>query len=118
MEKKIDIHARIYEYVLSVLRFTRNVPNTIENQVLLKQLLRSITSVGANDQEADGALTKPDFIHCYTIVRKEAKESLYWIRLLIDLNGLSLPGDQKLLEEGNELVKIVTTIIFNTRNKK
>ncbi len=118
MEKKIDIHSRIYEYVLSVLRFTRSVPNTFENQVLLKQLLRSITSVGANDQEADGALTKPDFIHCYTIVRKEAKESLYWIQLLIDLNELTQQKEQKLLEEGNELVKIVTTIIFNTRNKK
>lgn len=117
-EQKYDIHERIYNFVLQVFRFTRTIPKTFENQIILQQLLRSVTSVGANDQEADGALTKPDFIHCYTIVRKEAKESLYWIRLLMDVNDIKKDIGAKLIQEGNEIVKIVITIIFRTRNGK
>ncbi len=113
-----DIHERIYSYVVTVLRFTRKVPKTFENQVLLQQLLRSITSVGANDQEADGALTKADFIHCYVIVRKEAKESIYWLRLLIELNKNIFTESSTILQQGDEIVKIITTIIFRTRNRK
>ncbi len=50
MEKQNrDIHERIYEFVLTVLRYIKKVPKSFENQVLLQQLLRSITSIGAND---------------------------------------------------------------------
>lgn len=118
VESKYNIHERIYLFVLKTVQFTKLTPKTFENQILLQQLLRSITSVGANDQEADGALTKPDFIHCYTIVRKEAKESLYWIRLLMDVNTVKRDRGEELLLEGNEIVKIVTTIIFHTKNGK
>ena len=113
-----DIHDRIYLLVLNVLRFTKKIPKSIENQVLLQQLYRSVTSVGANDQEADGALTKADFIHCYTIVRKEAKESIYWIRLLVDTNKISSSEVEDIISESEEIVKIITTIIFKTRNRK
>jgi len=112
-----DIHERIYAFVLRVLHYTKKVPKSFENQVLLQQLYRSITSVGANDQEADGSLTKADFIHCYVIVRKEAKESIYWVRLLADTNTILVSNVDDILREGEEIVKIITTIIFKTRNR-
>jgi len=111
-----DIHARIYAFVLEVLRFIKKYPKTFENQVLTGQLIRSVSSIGANDQEADGALTKADFVHCYTIVRKEAKESLYWIKLLSDCNDSKNSTDH-LLQEGDEIIRIVTAIIFNTKKR-
>ena len=84
MEHKVfDIHERIFQFVIAVLKDIRVVNKTNENQIILNQLIRSVTSVGANDQEADGVSTKRDFIHCYTIVRKELKESRYWLRLYL-----------------------------------
>jgi four helix bundle protein len=116
-QKPSDIHERIYTFVVSVLRFIKAYPKTFENQVLIGQLIRSVSSIGANDQEADGALTKADFIHCYTIVRKEAKESLFWIRLLSDYNNSHKDSTDFLLKEGDEIIRIVTAIIFNTKKR-
>lgn len=73
--------------------------------------------MGANDQEANGTYTKADFTHCYTIVRKEGNESVFWIRLLGDLNPGVRKESQELMKEGDEIIRIVTTIIYNTRNK-
>ncbi len=50
---------------------------------MAKQLLRSGTSIGANISEGIYAQSKPDFIHKYSIALKEAKESSYWLKLLI-----------------------------------
>lgn len=72
---KYDIHDRIYNFILRVINLTKVIPKTQTNMILVNQILRSVTSVGANDQEADGALTRKDFVHCYIIVRKEAKET-------------------------------------------
>ena len=64
-EKMFDIHERIYQFVLRVLKLLSLVSKKPVNLVILKQLSRSITSVGANDQEADAVSSKADFTHCY-----------------------------------------------------
>ena len=87
------------------------------DRILLNQLVRSVTSTGANDQEADGVSTKKDFIHCYTIVRKEMKESLYWIKLLVEINPRLKSKAETLISEADELVKIISTIIKNAKKK-
>lgn len=110
-----DIHERIYRFILRTLRFIGRLPKTYTNQQLTGQLVRSVTSMGANDQEANGSTTKADFVHCYTIVRKEGNESVFWIRLLGDCNSQHADESKELVQEGNELVRIVTTIIYNTK---
>ncbi len=52
-------------------RSNQKILHTIENNILIQQLVASLTSVGANDQEADATLTKKDFVAKYTIVRKK-----------------------------------------------
>jgi four helix bundle protein len=118
MEKRIDIHERIYQFILKVLRFINKLPRTFTNQQIIGQLSRSITSMGANDQEANGTYTKADFTHCYTIVRKEGNESAFWIRLLGDMNASHKPETDILMKEADEIIRIVTTIIYNTKRKK
>ena len=83
---KYDIHERIYKFILRVIKLVNSLPKTASNSVVSQQLLRCATSIGANDQEADGTLTKKDFVHCYTIVRKEIKETNFWLRLIEDTN--------------------------------
>lgn len=116
--RDFDIHDRIYKFVLGVLKFLRRLPRSQENLVIIDQMTRSVTSVGANDQEADGVSTKREFIHCYTVVRRELKETAYWLRLLVDLNPRLRLRGKELSEEGEELIKIVSKIIDNARKDK
>lgn len=110
-----NIHDRIYKLVLNVLLTTRKIYKTPENIIIINQLMRSITSVGANDQEADGVNSKADFTHCYTLVRKETKESIFWLSLLGDLNPRVKPETQSHINEAKEIVKIVSAIINKTK---
>lgn len=116
--QKQDIHERIYQFIFRVLQIIKKIPRSYENDVVIGQLIRSITSVGANDQEADGSFTRADFIHCYTIARKEAKESLYWLRLLGDCNSRFLSDIRLLVTEGDQIMRIITAIILNTKKSK
>ena len=119
-EKNYDIHERIFNFVISVIKFLNKVPKTSTNLIFIGQCTRSVTSMGANDQEADGALTKKDFIHKFTDVRKEGKETTFWLRVIIRTNDNSYsPEGERLISEGNEIVAIVSTIIKNaSKNEK
>lgn len=112
--KKYDIYERIFRFIVDVIKFLRLIPKTEENLVIIRQVLRSVTSMGANSQEADGVSTKKDFIHCFTTVRKETKETLFWLRLLVELNPKSATEGGRLVKECAEIVAIVSKIIFNT----
>ncbi len=113
--KKYDIHDRIYTFIVQVIRIVNSLQKTEANLVITRQLLRSVTSMGANDQEADGTLTKKDFLYTYTIVRKEGKETNFWLSLIIDTNPLLKIQAEKLLSEGREIVAILSSIINKTR---
>jgi len=113
----IDIHERIFLFVSRGLKVIPKIPKTPEGTVILNQYARSLTSVGANDNEADGTSTRNDFIHVYTIVRKELKETRYWLRVIGALYPTLSTRLRNLISESEELVKIVSKIISNTRKK-
>jgi len=110
-----DIHDRIHKFVIRVLKLIKHLPKTPENMIIINQISRSATSIGANDQEADGATTKKDFIHKYSIVRKESKETDYWLNLIADTNERLKPRMKELIAEGKEIIKIVSSIMYNTQ---
>ena len=114
-KNKFDIYERIFNFIVQVLSFIDKLPNTYSNQVIKGQITRSVTSMGANSQEGDGANTKKDFLHCFSIVRKESKETIFWLRLIEKLN----PKQSEVLsiiDEGKEIVLVVSSIIKNTIN--
>jgi len=82
---------------------------------LARQLLRSGTSIGANIEEAIGGQSRRDFIAKMAISYKEARESCYWIRLLLDTGYLNSDEARKLLFECNEIVKIIASILLTTK---
>ena len=118
MNKTYDIHERIYKFIVRVIILVNKLPKTPSNLVIIAQILKSVTSMGANDQEADGTLTKKDFVNKFGIVRKENKETNFWLRLIADTNSPSI-GDEGLdiLKEGHELVLIISSILNKTRRK-
>ena len=113
IENKYNIHERIFAFIVATIKFLNKLPKTPTNLVFINQAIRSVTSMGANDQEADGALTKKDFIHGFTLVRKEGKETIFWIKIIEQTNN-GFSNDAKILiKEGTEIVAIVSTIIKN-----
>jgi four helix bundle protein len=92
------------------------LPKTVGNFEDAGQLIRASGSVGANYREANEALSKKDFLMRAKIGRKEAKESVYWLRLICETNQLkeSVEGDA-LLDEASQLVRILSKIIANVK---
>ena len=93
---------------------------TKKEYVLSKQLLRSGTSIGANINEAQAGQSKADFIAKMSIGSKEARESKYWIELLIKTDYLNINDKhtQSLLIEIEELIKLLTSIVKTSQAKK
>ncbi len=116
MINKYDIDERIFSLVVNVITFVNTIPKTPINLIFINQIIRLVTSMGANDQEADGAITSKDFLHCYAIVRKEGKETSFWLRIIEKTNGERYKSEaQKLIQEDGEIVAIISTIIRNTQ---
>lgn len=82
-----------------------------------KQYLRSATSIGANLEEATSAESRLDFIHKYGIAQKEARESLYWLRLMSEAGVVSRTRLDPLISETEELISIITAILVKLKRR-
>lgn len=82
-----------------------------------KQLLRAGTSIGANVEEALGGHTEKDFSAKMSIAYKEARETKYWLRLLTDVNVLDPKLSSSFIEDIDELIKILGSIVKTVKNK-
>ena len=80
-----------------------------------RQLIRASGSVGANYIEANEALSKKDFAMRIKISRKEAKESRYWLELIIPAYGQSREHGL-MIQEATELLKIFSVILRKSQN--
>lgn len=116
MEKKKDLCERTFRFSVSIVSLCKSLEDKgWTARTLGQQLLRSGTSIGANIEEGQGAQSKADFISKYSIARKEARETNYWLRLLMDSKILSEDKVEKDLEESNEIIAILTAIIKKLR---
>jgi len=118
MPKK-DLQERTLKFsirIVNLCKFLRENGGT--GYDISKQLIRSGTSIGANVEEAQNAESKPDFIHKMSISLKEARETNYWLKILIATEKQLEPRLLPLLNESNELISIIHAIIKNTKAKK
>lgn len=109
--KSYDLEERTFKFARSVISFVDTLPKTVVNNEIIKQLVRSSGSVGANYIEANEALSKKDYVFRVKICRKEAKETLYWLRLFDVKNETFSQKQQTLVNEVTELMKIFGSII-------
>jgi len=117
-KKKIyDLEERTAKFGEDIIVFVQKVPKDIITNELIKQIVRSGTSVGANYCEADCAESKKDFEHKLGICKKEAKETKHWLRL-ISKAVPELKDDARILwKESNELQLIFITIVNKSKAK-
>ncbi len=111
-----DIKERTFSFALQIVRLCRSLDSKPRSlRTLAQQLLRSGTSVGANVEEAQAGQSRADFISKYSIALKEARESLYWLRLLDASGELSNGSCKILLKEADEIARIVASIIVSAK---
>lgn len=111
-----DIHKRIYQFIINCFRdVVKKIPKAAENIRIIQQLSASLTSMGANDQEADAAVSKKDFVAKYAIVRKETRETLYWLSFVRDIPLIDPGLVTPFIVECEEIRNIVSSIIEHTR---
>ena len=113
-----DLEERTFRFARDVMRFTKTLTRSIQNQEVVRQLIRSSGSVGANYIEANESVSKKDFLLRIKICRKEAKESVYWLRLLDVSAGEAEAGCQSLAREATELMKIFGAILVKSAGTK
>lgn len=87
-------------------------------RTLSKQLIRSGTSIGANVEESQAAQSSADFVHKLEIALKEARETRYWLRLLMAVELFPESRLLPLLNESEELIKIIASIVVKTKRNR
>lgn len=118
--KTEELLQRTFWFGVNTLNFLNTLPSSVANKVIIYQLAKSSTSVGANYEESQSAESKDDFIHKIGIVSKEARESKFWLKVL---NELSKDENHKkqikdLLEEADQLCKIFISIKLTSQENK
>ncbi len=119
MEKSQDIVERTFNFALDILKLSEKLDEKSSYQrIILNQIIRSGTSIGANIEEAQAAESKADFIHKYNIALKEARETKYWLKLLSASNLVKVTKLDSLINESDEICRVIAQIIINTRKRK
>lgn len=113
--KQYDLEERTFKFTKEVIHFIKIIPKNLANNEIAKQLIRSSGSVGANYIEANEALSKKDFVMRAKICRKEAKESIYWLRLLEVYDSKFETKREELMDEATQLLKIFSAIIEKSK---
>src|SRR5258706_5046102 len=107
--KPDDLKRRTKDFALRVLKLVSALPNNLNGRTIGGQLVRAGTSVGANYRAACRARSKLEFIAKIGIVEEEADESAFWMELIIESELLKPELVQPLLDEANELAKIMAS---------
>ena len=110
-EKENIILSKTYTFSLKVIPIIWKIQKERKEFVLTDQLYRSATSIGANTEEAIGGISKKDFKAKLGISYKEGRESKYWLRLMRDTGLLEKEIAEELIEDCDEILKILFSII-------
>ena len=100
----LDLSVEVIRYVQKP-----TIQRSIQDQVT-----RAVTSIGANYTEAQDASSKKDFLNKIYIAKKEASETLYWLKLLQRLDGESLKNEE-LQDKTQKFVMMLQKIINSSR---
>jgi four helix bundle protein len=114
-----DIRERAFEFAVRIVKLCQTLEKRANvSRVLVTQLMKAGASVGANLEEAQGGQTKPDFVTKNAISLKEARESKYWLRVILRSYDLEIEIQKEtasLRDEAHQLAAIIGSIIVNAK---
>jgi len=114
---KRDIKERSFQFAIRIIKFVQKLPKDYASHKIGGQLLEAATSIGANVEEATGGFSKRDFTYKMGVALKEARESNYWLRLIRVSELVKSDELDYLLEESEQLRKILTSIVKTSKGQ-
>ena len=109
------IQIKSFAFAITIIETYKFLVKEKREFILSKQMLRSGTSIGANVEEGIGAQSKADFISKFSIAYKEARETKYWLRLLLTTGYLTAEMSDHLLEDIDEICRIIGKIQVSSK---
>ena len=106
-----NLSERTLNFSNNIIQLCKNLPKNNINNPHVSQIVRSATSIGANYCEANDSLGKKDFIMRLRIARKEAKETSYWLEIILKLDRELKLEIEKSIKECIEIRNILSSII-------
>lgn len=116
MRYKKDLRERSLDFTIKIVMFCNSLIKNDTNRILLNQVIRSATSIGANLEEAKGSRTKAEFVNSTNIAKKEARETYYWLKIISAVNTKNVKTPE-LLNEADELIAILTSSVKKLAEK-
>jgi four helix bundle protein len=117
--KKSELESRLVKFSVDVIGMTKGMDGSFESQHLGKQIIRSGTAVSLLYGEAQGAISRKDFIHKISLVLRELRETQMNLRIIEDskllINQELLP---RIKDENNQLVCIFMKTLLTAREKQ
>ena len=119
-DDKNEIASLSFSFAVRIVKLYKYLNETKKEHTLSKQLLRSGTSIGANVTEAQDAQSKKDFISKMSIALKEARESKYWIRLLLETDYLPTNSSKviSLQDELESIIRLLSAILISAKKNQ
>ena len=117
-DKKRDLENRIFNFVVGIIKFLRTIKRSKEGDVVIYQLVKAASSIGANYEEAQGAYSKEDFKYKIGICYKESREANYWLRVI---KAAEISKDKKVdyfVQESFELKSIFASMMKKIHKRK
>lgn len=112
-----ELKDRTKQFAVEVVKFARSLPAEMATDHMARQLVRSGTSVGANYRASCRAKSGADFVSKMTTVEEEADESLFWLELLVETGTVARKRAATLLDEAEQLLRIVVASIKTARGR-
>ncbi len=113
----MEVKYRAFYLSINIINFLESLPKKQSLTIVSDQLIRSITSVGANIVEAKSSSSKREFLNYFQIALKSANETKYWLALLNKMvNNNKQIGDY--IKEINEISKIIGSSILTMKGKR
>jgi four helix bundle protein len=113
-DSKNIVEKKSFDFAIRIINVYKYLTEKKNEYVLSKQLLRCGTSIGANVEEAEGAITKKDFLNKMYIAHKESRETSYWIRLLFQTEFITKKQYESIFNDCEDLIKLTGKIISTT----
>jgi len=116
---KTEFKTRVYLYTVNSLKFIKTIKKDTVDRIIVDQLIRSLTSIGANIIEAKACNSKKDFARFFDIALKSANETKYWLCLIRDTeDNLDKEKIKEMLNETVEISNILASSLLTMRSKK
>ena len=113
--EKGDIKERTFKFAITIVKIVFLLPRNTAGFALGRQLIKSGTSIGANVEEATGAYSKKEFTSCKNIAKREARETIYWLKLITDSKLLDGSKTKEAIKECGEILRMLTAIVKSSQ---